>query len=107
MKLWTGIELDILREGLSQKDKKKRHETRYACFRMQTEGNGGATADKEHYKIAKKIEKLDGFGGWKNFAVTWDVSTPDPIVLIKRKWSIHQEWNQVLERVAVPLEESG
>jgi len=103
MKLWTNAELDGLRNGLSMADKTKRHGVRYACFRVQNELNGGAKADKEHYKIAKKVEKLDGFGGWKSFAVTWDVSTPNPIVLIRRKWSIYEEWDQTLERITVPL----
>lgn len=104
-KLWEAADFQVILDGLSDKDAKLRHDIRYACFRVQNEKNGGAKAEKEHRKIARKIEKIDGFEGWEKFAKTWDVSTPDPIVIVRRKWSIWQEWNQTLERVAIPLTE--
>lgn len=104
-KLWETADFQVLLVGLSDKEAQLRHNVRYACFRVQNEKNGGAKAEKEHRTIARKIEKTDGFDGWKNFAKTWDVSTPKPIVIVKRKWSVWQEWNQTLERIAIPLTE--
>jgi len=102
--LWTNADFDVMRQGLSKDNKKLRHDLRYACFRVQNELKGGAKADTIHQEIAERIEKLDNFEGWSKFAITWDISTPDPVVLVKRKWSIYQEWDQTLERIAVPLE---
>jgi hypothetical protein len=103
MQLWTNADFDELRKGLGSEGKQLRHEVRYACFRVQNELQGGAKADEKHHAIAKEIEKLEGFEGWNKFSITWDISTPSPIVIVKRKWSIYQEWNQTLERVLEPL----
>jgi hypothetical protein len=103
MRLWTNEDLDRVRRGLNTAGRKLRHNIRYACFRMQSEVCEGRTAEPEHHAIAKTIEGLPGFGGWEKFADTWDVSTPDPITLVPRKWSIHQEWLQTMLRVAQPL----
>jgi hypothetical protein len=103
MKLWANSDFDKMCSGLSNKDRELRHKTRYSCFRRQTEEDGGNKADKEHHKLTKPLEKMEGFDGWKNFGITWDISTPDPLVIVRRKWSIHQEWSQTMERVAVPL----
>lgn len=102
-KLWEATDFQVLLTGLSDEEARLRHDIRYACFRIQNEKNGGAKAEKAHWKTAKKIEKIEGFEGWRNFAITWDVSMPEPLVIVKRKWSIFQEWNQTLERIAIPL----
>ena len=73
---------------------------------MQTYEAGGKKPEKKYIDITKKIEKMDGFEGWNKFAVTWDISTVNPIELVKRKWSILDEWNQTLKRVAEPLPEA-
>ena len=102
-KLWERADFALLLRNMSIPDRKKRHDVRYACFRMQTYSSGGNKADKKHITLAKKIEKLDGFEGWGKFALTWDVSNMSPIKLVKRKWSIYEEWNQTMRRVAEPL----
>ena len=109
IKLWEKADFELLLRGMDTADRKKRHDVRYACFRMQTHQQGGEKPKKEHLAIAKKIEKLNGFEGWETFAVTWDVSKVSPIKLVKRKWSIHQEWGQTMRRVAqlLPGERNG
>ena len=107
VKLWEKADFALLIRGLNVADRKKRHDTRYACFRMQTHCAGGNKAEKSHIAITKKIEKLNGFEGWRKFALTWDVSTVSPIKLVKRKWSIYEEWNQTIKRVAEPLPGEG
>ena len=104
-KLWEAADFQAILVGLSDEEARLRHDIRYACFRVQNEKGGGAKAESKHRTIAKKVEKIEGFDGWKNFAKTWDVSTPKPIVIVKRKWSVWQEWNQTLERIAIPLTE--
>lgn len=102
-KLWERTDFLALLDGMDAVERKKRHDVRYACFRMQTYSSGGEKAEKKHLSLAKKIEKLDGFGGWGKFARTWDISTALPIKLVQRKWSIYEEWNQTLRRVSEPL----
>ena len=102
-KLWEKADFTFLLHDMSVADRKRRHDVRYACFRMQTYCAGGNKPEKNHLTLAKKIEKLNGFEGWGKFALTWDVSTASPIKLVKRKWSIYQEWNQTMMRVAEPL----
>lgn len=103
MDFWERADFISLLQILSIEDRKKRHDIRYACFRVQNYISGGAKAEKKHITLSKKIEKLDGFEGWEKFAVTWDISTVTPIVLVKRKWSVFEEWDQTLKRVTEPL----
>jgi len=103
MKLWTNTDFDGLVTSLSSEDKMLRHDIRYACFRIQKEKEDGTKAEEKHHKIGNQVEKIDGFGGWNNFAITWDISTPNPIAIVSRKWSIYEEWNQTLMRITVPL----
>lgn len=102
-KHWEKADFNLLLHSMSNEERKKRHDIRYACFRMQTNTMGGSKPEKKHQTLAKKIEKLKGFEGWDNFAVTWDVSMVTPIVLVKRKWSVLEEWNQTLKRVTMQL----
>ena len=106
-KLWQKADFDNLKETVLTKEQLKlRHTLRYASFRMQKELIEGVECPKEYKELVSQIETLDGFEGWKNFAVTWDISTPDPIVIVKRMWSIEQEHNQMLERTAKQLPNS-
>jgi hypothetical protein len=104
MKLWTNSDFDSLVKTMNRKDRALRHEVRYACFRFQKELAEGKKAEQSHHKIAKQVEAAKGFAGWNKFGITWDISTPNPITIVERKWSIYEEWNQVVNRVTVPLE---
>ncbi|MFZ2202243.1 MAG: hypothetical protein WAV56_02490 [Microgenomates group bacterium] len=82
-----------------------RHEIRYLCFRLQTEADGGNPATKESEGILSLVDRIkdhfedqDDFGGWRNFAKTWDVDHKSYLVAVKRVSSIHSEWNHVLKK---------
>jgi len=83
-----------------------RRQIRYICFRLQTEAEGGPKAkpDKGFMKSVKEVklhmEKQDDFGGWENFAKTWDVDEKSYLVVVQRKSSIQSNWNEVLKREA-------
>lgn len=87
-----------------------RRQIRYLCFRLQTEIDGGNKATQETEGtmsfvglIKEHMEDQDEFGGWKNFAKTWDVDHKSPLVTVKRSNSIHSEWNRVLRKLAQEL----
>ncbi len=87
-----------------------RRNIRYICFRLQTEAQGGAKADKEAegimqyvYKVREHLESQDDFGGWDKFAKTWDVDEKSPLVAVRRTSSIHSQWNKVLKDEAEEL----
>lgn len=107
-KLWEKSDFEKLKmETLSKEDLRKRHQLRYACFRLQKEVLEGVECPEKHKELAQQVEKIEGFEGWNKFAVTWDISTPDPMVIVKRMWSIEQEHQQMLERVALDLPRSN
>ena len=108
IKLWQKADFEELKEKqLDVSQLKLRHDVRYACFRIQKERVEGVECPEELKNLVKEIEDVEGFEGWRNFAVTWDISTPDPIQVVKRMWSIEQEHNQMLERVALDLPRSN
>ncbi len=87
-----------------------RRQIRYLCFRLQTEIEGGNKATEEETGIMsyvnlikEHLEDQDDFGGWPNFAKTWDVDQKSPLVTIRRTNSIHSEWNRVLRKLAKEL----
>lgn len=79
---------------------------RYWCFKFRFE-------EVEDVKIKnfdppkglkKFVENLHGFAGWKYFATTWDVSGTNPFTIVLRLQSVWQQWEQVMERVAIPID---
>lgn len=106
-KLWQKSDFEALKEKeLNTSQLRLRHDVRYACFRVQKELVEGVECPDELKDKVKEVEDMEGFEGWRNFAITWDISTPDPIQIVKRMWSIEQEHNQMLERVAIPFPNS-
>lgn len=102
-KLWEGKDFEDLYNSLSKEEKLLRRKIRYACFRIQTYIiNGHPKYDDSHQEIKDKIESLPDFEGWEKFGKTWDIATPDPIIIVKRKWSIEEEWLAILKHV-VPV----
>lgn len=104
---WERGDFIKLIDSLSKEDSKKRHEIRYALFRVKNQLSGGETAEKFHHVIVDHIKKLNGVGTVKSFAEVWDISKVSPkIVIVKRLWSIYQEHDQLIKKVAVTLEKS-
>ena len=75
---WERGDFTLLIKNLTPAQSKKRHDARYAMFRVQTELGGGNKAEPEHWKIARKILKYEGAGDALQFALQWDISYVDP-----------------------------
>jgi hypothetical protein len=102
---WERGDFLKLINSLSKDDAAKRHEIRYALFRIKTEIDGGVKADKPHHAIGEMVQQFKGAGAPAEFASEWDVGAVSPdIVVVKRMWSIYQEHDQLMRRVAVPIE---
>jgi hypothetical protein len=80
---------------------------RYWCYRYRNEATGGASATKGPEGFKKFVESLGGFGGWDLFADKWDIKGENPFIVVYRLMSVWQEWEQVMERVAIPIDSSS
>lgn len=106
--LWENRDFENYFNELSKEKKLLRRQIRYACFRIQKfVVEGKPEIEPEHQKLREEIQSLPGFGGWDKFAVSWDVADPDPITLVKRKFSIEQEWNAVLQNVVPEIKSNS
>jgi hypothetical protein len=79
---------------------------RYWCYRFRNEETGGATADDAPAGFKKAVESMPGFMGWDLFADKWDIVGDNPFMIVYRLMSVWQEWDQVMERVAIPIDSS-
>lgn len=52
----------------------------------------------------KFVEDLPGFAGWKHFAVSWDIVGTNPFMIVLRLQSVWEEWDQVMNRVSIPID---
>lgn len=84
--------------------KTTRRRARYWCFRIQTEVNGGAKATDAPKGFRKFIESLPGFSSWEMFAIKWDIIGENPFMIVHRILSVWQEWDHVMDRVAIPVD---
>lgn len=76
--------------------RRRRKAIRYKLYRLRTEAQGRVAAEVED-EFREFYEKQEGFGGWKNFAMTWDVDLDDPEVIIHRDRSEAEEWEDVVK----------
>lgn len=76
---------------------------RYWCFKIRHAQIEGKPVPPYPKGFKKFIESLPGFAGWEYFAVTWDIFGKNPYMIILRLQSVWQEWDQVMERVAIPI----
>lgn len=86
-----------------------RRRARYWCSRLRNEHEGGCPADGCPPKLRAYYEGLKGFPGWLYFAVTWDLDEYDPLRIVPRAMSVHEEWHARLARVVpeLPLPDVG
>lgn len=54
--------------------------------------------------LKKFVEGLPGFAGWEYFAVTWDIEGENPFKIVLRLQSVWEEWDHVMDRVAIPVD---
>jgi hypothetical protein len=80
-------------EGMRLRAERKK--TRYQLYRLRTEAEGlGASASDAEF--AQVFESQEGFRGWRQFAVLWDVAMDDPTRVVSRDLSEQEEWNNVV-----------
>ncbi len=102
---WERGDFLYLIKNLSKDDARKRHEIRYALFRIVTELEGGNKAEDIHWEISDMIQTIKGAGEPASFADVWDVGRVSPeITIVNRLWSVHEEHDQMVKRVTVTLE---
>ncbi|NOQ18064.1 MAG: hypothetical protein GQ507_02335 [Dehalococcoidales bacterium] len=102
---WERGDFTLLIKGLSPEQAKKRHDARYAMFRVQTELEGGNKAEPEHQQFARKILKYEGAGQAVDFAKEWDIGRVDPdFEIVQRLWTIYQEHSQMMNRITVTIQ---
>jgi len=104
---WERGDFKYLIKHLSKDDARLRHEIRYALFRVQNELEAEThnKAEKEHWAIAEDILKLKGATSVETFAKDWDISQVSPeITIVNRLWGVHEEHDQMMKRLAVPVE---
>ena len=102
---WEKGDFDKLINSLSKEDSVKRHEIRYALFRVKTEEAGGNPAEPEHKSISDYIQTIEGSGIPSQFSDSWDIGAVTPeIEIVNRLWSIYQEHDQLMRRVSVELD---
>lgn len=87
-----------------------RRQIRYVLFRLMTEADGGAKANKEKEGNMKLVDEIrdhfetqDDFGGWSKFAKTWDVDEKAPLVAVLRTSSINSDWNNSIKGTTAEL----
>lgn len=75
-----------------------RHRVRYILYSLK---NGRTDMDglKEVQEIKEHLSTQEHFQGWEQFSITWDVSPENPLKVIKRRFSVAQEWNSKLTRI--------
>lgn len=81
---------------------------RYFCFRMQGALEKGISPEEagipqDWIDYVESLEGFKVFGGWKGFAKRWDLKGSNPFTILLRLRSVWEEWDQVMERVAIPL----
>jgi len=104
---WERGDFKYLIKHLSKDDARLRHKIRYALFRCQNELEAEThnKADKEHWDIANAILKMKGATSVEAFANDWDISQVSPeITIVNRLWGVHEEHDQMMKRLAVPVE---
>ena len=87
-------------------DKLTKRRARYWCFRFRKEFVDGVSADDAPKGFKKFIESLPGFSSWDKFAGSWDIvqTEENTFMIIYRILSVWQEWDHVMDRVAVPFD---
>ena len=78
---------------------------RLYCFKIRShivEGKDWNPIVPEGWK--EFVEKMPGFAGWDHFAVSWDIVGKNPFMIVLRLQSIWDDWDQVMNRVAIPID---
>ena len=77
---------------------------RYWCFKFRNEVVEDRIPPPSPDGLKEFIENLPGFAGWKYFAISWDIHGENPFMVVLRLQSVWEEWDQVMNRVAIPID---
>ena len=102
--LKTDNEKSLKQVGLYEKRLLSR--MRYWCFRINTNIAKGVGLEGIPKGLKTFVEKLPGFTKWEAFGDKWDIVGGNPFMIVTRLMSIHQEWDHVMDRVAIPINAS-
>lgn len=81
----------------------RKRKMRYWCFRIQDALINDKTIPNYPEGLKEFVEKLPGFAGWEHFAVSWDIDGENPFMVVLRLQSVWDEWDAVMNRVAIPI----
>ena len=81
-----------------------KRKVRYWCFKMRHHVVDGKQKPEAPEGLLEFVEGLPGFAGWKYFATTWDIEGENPFMIILRLQSVWEEWDQVMNRVSIPID---
>ena len=109
MKKFDG---DILRGGYDEEFLKRnkllgktyKRKMRYWCFKIRHATVEGKPIPDYPEGLKEFVESLPGFAGWSYFATTWDIHGENPFMVVLRLQSVWEEWDQVMNRVAIPVD---
>ena len=92
----------LKQNGLYEHTMKRR--MRYWCYKFRNEVVENRKPPTPPVGLKKFIEGLPGFTGWKYFAVSWDIHGGNPFMVVLRLQSVWEEWDQVMQRVSIPID---
>lgn len=103
-----GLESDLDIDKIEKKGDEfsllqSKRKTRYYCFTMKTNEDGGNNETIVPKKLIEFFEKKPEFEGWSGFGVTWDIRSNNPLEIFFRDFSINQEWDATMRRVVPEL----
>jgi len=91
----------------------KRRDVRYLLYKFRgsvierSDGSFTQLPDNIPKGFKKKYEDQDGFDGWKNFSITWDVALHDPELIINRMFSEEEEWQRIIQAKFPQIQPDG
>jgi len=92
----------LKRNGLYERTMQRK--MRYWCFKHRHAVVGNKDMPKAPKGLKKFVEGLQGFAGWENFAKSWDIQGSNPFIIVLRLQSVWSEWDNVMNRVAIPID---
>ncbi len=103
---------DLLHRDNKENAKKKnlipaltKRRARYWCYRFREFTISGVPIEDAPTGFKDFVENLPGFTEWEKFATTWDLVMLEDnnFMIVHRILSVWQEWDHVMDRVAIPV----
>lgn len=85
----------------------ERRQVRYALYCMRSKQEGKILPEDFDSTLPSKFEEQEGFDGWSNFAITWDVTLHNPYKITSRHFSEAEEWERVVQAKFPQIQPDG